>query len=391
MNKRSVYLLSAGHLVTDLNQGAIPALLPFLIAGHGMSYAAAAGILFAANVTSTIVQPLFGHIADRISRNWLLPLAVLLAGSGTALIGVAQAYQWQLLLGAVSGIGIAAFHPEAARRANLMGGEKKAAAMSLFGIGGTLGFAIGPLYITFALLLFGLPGTLCLLLPASLVALLLAKNLPNAQPPAVCAASKSEGVAKDAWRPFALLSVSATSRSIFFYGLLTFVPLYWVHVLEQTEAAGGFALSVMTIAGVLGNLFGGRMADRFGNVRVLLAGFSTLAPLTLLLLWAATPMTALFVVLPLGFALMTTYAPSIVLAHRYLPNHIGFASGITLGIAVAAGGMAAPFLGRAADIYGIAAVFTALSLFPLVNTVIAYLLPEPSSGSSRKRAHQPRR
>ncbi len=390
MNKRSIYLLSTGHLVTDLNQGAIPAMLPFLIAGHGMSYAAAAGILFAANVTSTIVQPLFGLLADRISRNFVLPIAVLLAGSGAALIGVAQSYHWQLALAAVSGIGIAAYHPEAARRVNLVGGEKKAAAMSLFGIGGTLGFAIGPLYLSLALLLFGLPGTLCLLVPVALVAALLAMNPTNVQPAAGSAAAKAGGESRDAWGPFALLAVSVTSRSVFFFGMLTFIPLYWVHGLGQTEAAGGFALAVMTIAGVVGNLFGGRMADRFGNTRVLLAGFATLTPLTLLLVWAASPLTALLAVIPLGFALMTTYAPSIVLAQRYLPNHIGFSSGITLGIAVAAGGMAAPFLGHAADLRGIATVLTALALLPLLNAAIALLLPEPCRGSSGNQSSRTR-
>jgi MFS transporter, FSR family, fosmidomycin resistance protein len=381
MNKRSVYLLSMGHLVADLNQGAIPAMLPFLIARHDMTYAAAAGILFAANITSTIVQPIFGHLADRISRTWMMPLSLLLAGFGVAMIGMAESYSLKLLLAGISGIGIAAYHPEAARRVNLLAGDKKAAAMGIFGIGGALGFSIGPLYITFALLWFDLPGTLLLLAPVGLVAALIAKFLPNVQPSTGSALKKDEREEQDAWRPFALLSLSVTTRSVFFFGMLTFIPLYWVHVLGQTAASGGIALSVMTLAGVLGTLFGGRMADRFGNARILLAGFSLLAPLTIMLIRAGTPAAALLAVMPLGFVLMTTYAPSIVLAQKYLPNHIGFSSGITLGIAVAAGGIAAPFLGRAADVYGIVTVLTAMACLPLINMVIAFFLPEPRAHS----------
>ncbi len=378
-NRRSVYLLSAGHLVTDLNQGAIPAMLPFLIARHDMTYAAAAGLLFAANITSTIAQPIFGHMADRISTRWMLPLSLLLAGLGVAMIGMTESYNLKLLLAGITGVGIASYHPEAARRTNLLAGDKKAAAMSIFGIGGALGFAIGPLYITFALLWLDLPGTLLLLAPVSLVAVLLAKYLPGIQAATGLDVKKGgREHLQDAWRPFALLSLSVMARSVFFFGMLTFIPLYWVHVLGQTEAAGGVALSVMTIAGVFGILFGGRMADRIGNTRVLLAGFSTLTPLTLLLVWMGTPVSALFVVMPLGFALMTTYAPAIVLAQKYLPNHIGFSSGITLGIAVAAGGIAAPFLGRAADVYGIATIFTAMAFLPVINMLIIYFLPEPT-------------
>jgi FSR family fosmidomycin resistance protein-like MFS transporter len=85
MKYKHVALLSIGHLVTDINQGALPALLPFFIAGYGLSYAAAAGIVFALNMASTIIQPLFGHAADRFSKPWLLLAGMLLAGTGLSL------------------------------------------------------------------------------------------------------------------------------------------------------------------------------------------------------------------------------------------------------------------------------------------------------------------
>ncbi len=380
MNKRSIYLLSAGHLVTDLNQGAIPAMLPFLVSSHGFSYAAAAGIVFAANITSTIIQPIFGHAADRSSKAWLMPLALLLAGSGIALIGFVNNYYLILLLAGVSGVGIAAYHPEAARRVNLSGGEQKAAAMSVFGIGGTLGFAIGPLYITSALLWFDLRGSILLLVPVCLMATLIAKYLPTV--PSVCGRGVEEKHSdrEDAWKPFAFLSLCVTIRSIMFFGLLTFIPLYWVNVLEQSKTAGGIALSTMTIAGVLGNLIGGRLADRVGNSLVLLIGFVFLTPLAPILLQVNDPAVALLVLIPTGFAMMATYAPAVVLGQKYLPNHIGFASGVTLGIAVAAGGIAAPLLGWAADVYGLVTVFWGIALLPVINVLVTFFLPEPCKG-----------
>jgi FSR family fosmidomycin resistance protein-like MFS transporter len=111
---KHVGILSAGHIATDINQGALPAMLPFFIVAYDLSYTAAAAIVFAVNMSSSVVQPLFGLAADRFSKPWLLPGGLLLAGSGLALTGLFHDYQSILLLGVISGIGIAAYHPEAA-------------------------------------------------------------------------------------------------------------------------------------------------------------------------------------------------------------------------------------------------------------------------------------
>jgi FSR family fosmidomycin resistance protein-like MFS transporter len=130
--------------------------------------------VFAANMASSIVQPLFGHAADRFSKPWLLSAGLLAAGMGLALTGIVKNYHWILLLAVISGIGIAAYHPEAARRVNFAAGTKKGTAMSFFGVGGTLGFAIGPLVVTGALIQWGLKGTLVLIVPVSIMALAMA-------------------------------------------------------------------------------------------------------------------------------------------------------------------------------------------------------------------------
>ena len=159
MNRRSITWLTSGHFFTDLNQGALPALLPFLMTEHQLSYAAAAGLMFANSLTSSIIQPLFGFYADRLDRPRLMPWAVLLAGLGLALLGWVDSYAAMFLAVAVSGIGVAAFHPEAARLANLAAGDKKATGIGLFGIGGNAGFAVGPLLGTFLVLAGGLKST----------------------------------------------------------------------------------------------------------------------------------------------------------------------------------------------------------------------------------------
>src|ERR687886_1797967 len=179
VNKRAMAALSAGHLFTDVNQGAVAALVPFLVAERGLSLAAAGMLVLAATFSSSIVQPLFGHFSDRRPFAALMPLGVMLGGLGIALVGVAPNYPLILLCVLLSGLGVAAFHPESARFANYVSGSRRARGMSFFSVGGNVGFALGPVISTPLVLSFGLPGTLFLVLPASFMGLVLFHELPR--------------------------------------------------------------------------------------------------------------------------------------------------------------------------------------------------------------------
>ncbi len=277
MKYRQVGLLSAGHLVTDINQGALPAMLPFFIVAYDLSYAAAAGIVFAANMTSSIVQPVFGHAADRFSKPWLLPVGLLMAGIGLAFTGISQGYGWILSMAIVSGIGIAAYHPEAARRVNFAAGNKKGTAMSLFGVGGTIGFAVGPLIATAALLHWGLKGTLVLIVPVTIMAAVMASQFSLFESlEASRNGGRSESDAKhvkDNWSAFSRLTITIIGRSILFYGLNTFIPIYWINGLHQSKVTGAMALTIFAGSGIVGNLVGGSFADRMGQKKVMIIGY----------------------------------------------------------------------------------------------------------------------
>jgi FSR family fosmidomycin resistance protein-like MFS transporter len=381
MQRRSVLLLTLGHFVTDINQGALPALLPFLIAEYQLSYTAAAFIVFSSNIASTVVQPLFGHLADRISTPRLMPAGIVLAGAGMAAAGAVTHYPWILVSVMVSGIGVAAFHPQGAQFMTRVAGEKKATAMSVFGVGGTLGFAAGPVIVTTAVLHLGLRGSLVLAIPAVLMAAVLIRQLSvSAGGETGLSAGRlaAAGAApRDAWGPFAGLTVAVITRAIMFYGFNTFVPLYWIGVLQRSKAEGAVALTLFALASVAGNLLGGRLADRFGQTRVAAGGFCALIPLIPVLLAVTSPSAALGALMLIGMGLSTTYSPLIILGQRYLPNHVGLSSGVTLGVAISIGGVAMPVLGQVADHYGLWATLAGLGLLPILATLIAFTLPQP--------------
>ena len=172
-------VLSAGHLFTDVGQGSIPALLPFLIARDHLNYASASALVLAATISSSVIQPLFGHISDRRSLPWLMPLGPALGGLGVALIGVAPNYAFTFAAVLLSGIGVASFHPEGSRFANYVSGSRRSSGMSLFSVGGNIGFALGPVLVTPLVLVFGLHGTLFLIVPTWLMAAVLVHELPR--------------------------------------------------------------------------------------------------------------------------------------------------------------------------------------------------------------------
>lgn len=381
MKNKFIWILSLGHLITDINQGALPALLPFFIVQYDLSYTAAASIVFAANVTSTIIQPIFGHAADKFSKPWLLSVGMIGAGLGLGISGFCESYQLLLVLAIITGIGVAAYHPEAARLVNFAAGKNKNTAMSIFGVGGNMGFAIGPIFITTAVMQWGLHGTLVLIVPVLLMGLWMTTQFPQFRE--LTARHKKQNnesgdvTYKDDWWAFTRLTFVIVGRSIIFFGLNTFIPIYWVTYLHQSKTIGSLALTFFALSGIVGNLAGGKLADRLGQKKVILLSFLGLTLFLPVFLFIDNAHLALLSMIPIGFALYAQFSPSIVLGQSYLPRRIGLSSGITLGVAISIGGATTPILGKIGDIYGIWFAIATAACLPVIFLAVAMSLPKP--------------
>jgi FSR family fosmidomycin resistance protein-like MFS transporter len=376
MKYKSIGLFVLAHAATDLNQGAIPILLPYFIAAHHVSYTAVAMIVFVTNLISTLMQPVFGYIADRKPLPWLIPSAMIMAGIGVSLSGLAPTFDIALVSVALSGLGFAAFHPEGAKLINRLAGAKKATGMSYFSVGGQLGFAVGPIFATALLVPLGLKGTLCFGIPALIMAAVMAQALPGLSvvDRKELRAPDTMQSGHDAWVPFSFLAAAMLCRSVVFYGLNTFLPLYLIDVLHQSKTAAGSSLTVLVAASIIGNLFGGRVADRFGYRLVIIAGFILLSCFLPLLLIAPTASWFVILFAPIGLVLSLPVSPMVVLGQSYLPNHVGLASGVTLGLALSFGGIMTPFLGMIADHHGLYATISILAILPLICTCFTLAL-----------------
>jgi MFS transporter, FSR family, fosmidomycin resistance protein len=378
VDRRGMGVLALGHMLVDSCQGAVPALLPFLVAQRGYSYAAASGLVLAATAASSVIQPLFGHFSDRRSLSWLLAVGPVTGGVGIALVGVAPSYLLTFLVVVLSGIGVAAYHPEASRFANYVSGVKRASGMSLFAVGGNLGVALGPVMITPLVIALGLHGTLFMALPGALVSLVMLANLRHliAFRPAQIDGRAELGSPDDDWSGFARLGGVIAFRTFVYFGLLTFVPLYYTGALGQSKAVANTALTVMLVGGAFGTLCGGPLADRFGRRAVLFGSMSVL-PALLLLFHALDPPASTIELFFLGAAVIATFSVTVVMGQEYLPGRIGTASGMTLGLAIGLGGIGAPVLGVVADSFGLNTTLYVLALLPLGALALTFTLPPP--------------
>ncbi len=383
MRIKSVSLLVCAHAATDISQGALPVLLPYFIAEHHITYAAAAAVVFAANLISTIAQPIVGHIADRHPRPWLIPIAMLVAGIGVSFTGVAPAYWMGVASVMLCGLGIAVFHPEGARMMKYLAGERQATAMSLFAIGGQFGFAVGPIIATGFLLLLGLKGATLLIVPMGFMALLVMLKMPGLsagyEDMRGGPNKQAGGDGRDMWPAFICVGMVLICRSVVFYGLNTFLPLFWIDVLHQSKAAGGTALTILLVAAIIGNFLGGRTADRFGYRVVPIVGFACLIVLLPFLVFIGNVVWATVLLIPIGFAFAAPFGPMVVLGQKYLPNRIGLSSGITLGLSFSFGGLTTPLLGWVGDHHGLRAAIGILALLPIICTGLCLLLPAVKS------------
>ena len=384
-DRRALSWLAAGHVVNDMNQGAVPALLPFLIAERGLTYTAAGGIVLAATLLSSLIQPVLGHLSDRRPLPFLIPLGVLAAGGGLALAGAVTSYPATIAAILLSGAGVAAFHPESARYANYASGERRATGMSVFSVGGNLGIALGPVAIAALAGSGGVARVTWMILPAGLMAALLARELPRLrplrpQPPHALAQAGADG---PRWGAFSRLSGVIVIRSLFAFGLVSFVPLYLVRVRGVPKEAAALTVTAMLLAGAIATLAGGRLADRFGRRAVLVGFLLPLAPL--LAFFLRVPGVAGFASLVLiGAGTVGTYSVAVVMGQEYLPGREGIAGGVTMGLAIGIGGAGVPLLGALADRHGVAAVFPILAALPLLAAALSATLPGPRPAFRRE-------
>ena len=367
-------LLALAHLTIDAYSSFFSPLLPLLVHKLGLNLTRVGALVALASVTGSFGQPLFGLFSDRLRRPWFVACGPVVAAVLMSSIGLAPDFRSLVALLMLGGLGVAAFHPQAAAIAGELS-PRRGLAMSVFVTGGTLGFSLGPLMAVGVVGAFGLGRSWLAVVPGLLMASFLGPAFLRPGPAPrerVRARAPLAGLRPVAW-PLGLLYAIVVSRSAVSYGFMTFLSLHLTHQGFGVGQAGAMVTAYLA-AGAVGGFFGGWLADRWGGRRVVLVSFVGAAPLYLGYLFLPVGPGLVCLVLG-GFVLQSSLPVNVVLGQELSPPHASTISSLLMGAAWGVGALLVGPVGALADAHGLRAALLALSTMLGLGLACAIALP----------------
>jgi FSR family fosmidomycin resistance protein-like MFS transporter len=345
-------------------------------------------VMMVLNLTSSVIQPIFGFISDRFNTAWFIPVGLLWTAATMGLLGWSPNYPVVLLLVGLAGLGTAAFHPRAMMTVYLLSGDKKGLGTAVFSMGGNLGFAIGPIIGGFLVLGFGLHATMGLLPACALLFLLIIFYPGDAlRREPVKKEKKDQSLESEIsipWRPLTALCLIVTLRSWVYLSFITFLPLFLQGQGIELQT-GSMILTVFLASGAVAGLYGGHLSDRFGRKRIIVYSSLLYPVLAVMMIYFQGPLLWIFAAAS-GAALLASFSVTIVLAQELMPKHLGLASGLMLGLSFGTGGLGSALSGYLADKYGLAQTFWLLALVPILAAVLTVFIKSSDSPAIVKTA-----
>lgn len=368
------------HCINDFGQGSLAALIPFFIANFGLNYYQSASIIFCNTVVASVAQPVLGYVADRWRVPWFIPVGFSITLVSISTIALATSYEMILALSLIAGLGAALFHPEAALLVNRMQSHELGNAMGRFAVGGSAGFALGPL-LAGGVYVFG-GQFLWLFTAIALLGVLLYLYAFTGEADTTNAGeSKSSGTpihtGTNDWSSFSKLFFVIASRSILFSVLSIFIPILYVTVINGEASASSLALTMYFAMGAVLTYMGGALSDQLGFLKTVRLGNLIFLPSVLVFIFVPNIWGFFGAMIPMAFGVFSQYGPITVLGQKYLAKNAGFASGITLGLGITLGGLVAPYIGHLADIYDVQTALITLIPVGLMGLLMSFWLKEP--------------
>ena len=368
------------HCINDFGQGSLAALIPFFIANFGLNYYQSASIIFCNTVVASVAQPILGYVADRWRVPWFIPVGFTVTLVSISAIALATSYEMILALSLIAGIGAALFHPEAALLVNRTQSNELGNAMGRFAVGGSAGFALGPL-LAGGVYVFG-GQFLWLFTAIALIGVLLyVYAFTGSTDTDAIGESKSSAKSTNSgtndWVSFGKLFFVIASRSILFSVLSIFIPILYITVINGEASASSLALTMYFAMGAVLTYMGGALSDKLGFLKTVRLGNLIFLPSILVFIFVPNIWGFFGAMIPMAFGVFSQYGPITVLGQKYLAKNAGFASGITLGLGITLGGLVAPYIGHLADIYDVQTALMTLIPVGLMGLLMSLWLKEP--------------
>ncbi len=378
INKKAIFALFLVHFSGDFYLSFVRPLLPVLAEKFSLNLTQVGVITAVMTLMAFLIQPVFGFFADRYQPRQILLISALVGAVCIPLAGVAPAFAVVLVLIGLGSISSAIYHPTAAGMVPVFAGQHAGFSISIFGLGGTLGFTLGPIVAASFVSLYGLNRLPATTLFGFLVFFCLMVLIPA---PDVDASQKNESLGSiretigKVWRPVALIWILAVSRGFVEQAGQTFIPVLYASEGHSLVTVGA-VISLFTVGGSLSALVCGHLVDRIGFKPVYYFSFALSSPFLLLFIHGTGGW-----VYPLafisGFLMLATLFPGVALAQHIAPNNRSLVSSIVMGLAMGSAGILMPLAGRLADAFGIRPVLSCIAVIPFAALFAVRYLPEP--------------
>lgn len=383
--------LAAAHGLNDAMQSIISAIYPLLKSNLNLTYGEIGLIALTYQISSSIMQPLFGYVFDKKPAGWFLPVGLCCTMCGLILIAFSGGLYSVMGAVFVSGIGSSIMHPEASRITSLASGGKRGLAQSIFQVGGSTGFALGPLLAA----LFVREQT-CVAKFAVLAVLAMVSFVPacrwysrriaarETSLPVSNAAESGALPRRTVWFVMAILMFLVFSKNFYTVSFSNYYTFYLMSKFGVSIETSQVMLFVFLLSTALGTLVGGPVGDKYGRRLVIWWSILGSAPFALAMPYANFEWTVALSVI-IGLIMSSAFSAILVYAQELLPMKVGLVSGIFFGFAFGIAGVSSAVLGKIADATDIQFVYNLCSFFPLLG-IVAYFLPRVRTIQAMKKS-----
>lgn len=353
-------------------------LMPFIAANLGISKTIVALILTFQSISSSLLQPLYGYVADKVSRRYFVIAGLVLSTLLISSVGVIDNV-WMLTFALFFGsMGIGLFHPQAMTMIGLFSGKDINKAMGIFTAFGTIGYASGPFIASFMARYFGLHSTIYTAFFGITIAALMYKFLPKIPARVKTADFKSViqnlGVIK---KILILLLVISVVKAIQILSFTIFMPFLWKG-LGYGVFRIGILVSLFSLFGGMANYLSGKIADKIGRKTTLALSIIPSIPCLLgtLFLVKTAPIISGILFAISGFIIMLPTSIIIVIAQKAAPRNTGTTAGILNGFSWGVVGLMFAPIGYFTDKFGITPVLSIIAFTPLIAALCVSMIPK---------------
>jgi len=376
-NVKIIFALTLVHFMGDFYSSFIAPLLPAFVDKLSLSMAQVGIAMGIMRVLAFIVQPSIGYIADRYPTRSFALGGLLLTVLFIPLSGLSPSFLVLTLLLAFGSVGSSMFHPSVTGMVPVYAGRNSGFSMSIFNAGGTLAFAVGPLFITWFVAQYGLSAMPATMLIGLGALIFLYRVIPRPEDQELKTSgfiSSLKDTLGEVWKAVFLIWCVMVLRAVVGQSFLTFMPVLLAQKGYSLIAIGGVT-SFFVVAGTLSGLAAGYFADKTGFKPIFYWTHGLMTPALLLFLNLSGSWIYLGA-FTAGLFVLATLPIGVVMAQELAPRGRSMVASLMMGFAYGLGGVVSPVIGKLSDLFSIQTVLLYVTFIPLLTLVIIFFFPD---------------